>query len=172
MAHDPSLYLRRACIARLKTAPAPPLPAARIYPLEPPPNPVKPFVQWGFPTVESFRASCLDGAVITATFHVFAATLGAEGDSLLAPHSDGTPLDDSTLYNVDDPTDPGETQAANIAAWIGDVLGEAVLDLVAEGACPYPAEATMEWVRTITMRDGNAAGAFHSVVTLRATVSA
>lgn len=149
MAKDCSPYLRRAVLARLKTAAAGgnPLPAASIYPPQRPANVAWPFVGYGVATTSPLRASGMDGATLDFAMHVFAATTGT-GNATIG----------------------GEAKAGEIARWIAEQLDDAVLDLELRG-CPFPAKAYLSWGGTQTIADDSDADAFHSIVSIAVTVS-
>jgi hypothetical protein len=146
VAKDATPYVRAAILTALKAdVPYTALvPAARIYPQQRPPNPEWPFTGYGVPIATPFSASCLDGSLVTATLHHYAATTG-EGED----------------------TEPGEDMAAAMNAAAAARLGGATLELDA----PWPATAHLDWVSSQVMQDGSDGDAFHGICVFNVTVS-
>lgn len=74
MARDVTLALRRAILAALEDSPAVTaiVPVERIHAVEPPAEPLWPFIRYGLATATPLRASGLDGSRVSTTIHAFA----------------------------------------------------------------------------------------------------
>lgn len=77
--HD--LYVKRATITALKAAAGVTtlVPAERVYPLQRPDQPMWPFIGYGVPISQPFRAACLNGSESTFAVHNYAETTDAGG---------------------------------------------------------------------------------------------
>lgn len=147
MARNAAPYLQRGVIAAWKAyVPLTDLvPAARIYPLQRPPNPVWPFAAFGVPLTAPFYLSCVDGSSVAFAGHAYAETSG-EGAQTIA----------------------GEERAQEIAAQLVNAL-DLTIDLQNHGA-PWPAIAHVTWTGTQVIRDDTDAAKFHGIVNFEATV--
>ncbi|WP_266030421.1 DUF3168 domain-containing protein [Brucella intermedia] len=76
MAIDISKALQFAVVSRLEAfAPLTAIvPVERLYGMQPPANPVYPFIRYGFPITGGFEATCWDGSTVRVTLHAFAET--------------------------------------------------------------------------------------------------
>jgi hypothetical protein len=149
VAKNSDLYVKRATIATLKEAAGVValVPAARVYPLQRPDDPVWPFIGYGVPITEPFGASCLEGSASSIAIHDYAQTEG-EGPA----------------------TTSGEDTAMQINAAIEAALDGTTIDLAAYG-CPYPATAHYTCVGSQVIQDGSEADKFHGFVSFRIVVS-
>lgn len=79
MAVDISKALQIAVVSRLEAfAPLTDIvPVERLYGMQPPANPVFPYVRYGFPITGGFEATCWDGSTVRVTLHAFAETTSA-----------------------------------------------------------------------------------------------
>lgn len=73
MANDTTLEVRQQAILTLRADPdlTALVPAASIYGMRSPPDPVYPFTRYGSPDATPFLGQCLDGAVIAFIIHAF-----------------------------------------------------------------------------------------------------
>lgn len=143
MARDLSLAVRRAIVAALEDALAVTaiVPVERIYAVEPPAEPIWPFIRYGLAAPAPFRASGLDGHRLALSVHGFAR--GPQEDAV---------------------ADLG----AAIAAAIDGADGRGrVLPLEVDP----PATAHVAWTGSRLLRDGEEAGAYHVVVGFEAVVA-
>lgn len=149
MAKNSTKFIKRGAIATLKgNAPLIALvPAARIYPMQRPPEPVWPWVGWGATIGVPFVASCLDGSDITVAIHSFAETTGSGAQTI-----------------------PGEDAAADLNAAVEAALDGATIDLT-EFGCPYPATAHFTSAGNQVVQDGAGPDKFHGFVSFRIIVS-
>lgn len=85
MAVDISKALQIAVVSRLEAfAPLTDIvPITRLYGMQPPANPVFPYVRYGFPITGGFEATCWDGATVRVTLHAFAETTSAEAGEVI-----------------------------------------------------------------------------------------
>lgn len=146
---DSSLYVKRATLAALKASAGVValVPATRVYPLQRPPAPVRPWIGYGVPIAEPFRASCLNGTSTSLALHNFTETSGAGAA-----------------------TKSGEDTAFGINAAVKEALDGATIDLTAYG-CPVPATAHYTCTASQVIQDGAEADKFHGFVTVRIDVS-
>lgn len=145
MAKDSTFYAKAAGITALQNAAAvlALVPADRVWPVQTPPNPAWPYVNWGVSDSAPFGASCLDGSTISVRVHCWARTGEAGG---------------------------GEDIAHAINAAVQATLDGAAIDLAAHD-CPYPATAHYTVTAAQVVRDGGEVDKFHGIVSLRIDVS-
>lgn len=61
------------------------VPVSRMYGMQPPANPVYPFIRYGFPIVGGFEATCWEGSTTRITLHAFAeTTTGGPGEFIVS----------------------------------------------------------------------------------------
>jgi len=157
MAQNFSLPLRRAVLTQLKrdAAVTALIPSANIYPSStPPPAPTPPvagktYLQWpfyrqGVPLTVPFRASGLDSSTVRFAGHAFTKPLLNAQGAMLAT---------------------AEDQAHKMAAVIAAALDGAVLAL--EGGM----KATLTWLGSSVIQDGDEADAWHAVVNISADIA-
>lgn len=147
MAQDFALPVRRVILSRLKADPGVALliPAARIYPVTTPANPIYPFIRYGTSIVAPFRASGLASSAITVAIHAFTKDLTNASGAV---------------------TMTAEDAAAKMADAIGGALDDATLPLE-DGIH----KARVTWTGTNLLQDPSEASAWHAVVNLRVEVS-
>ena len=143
MARDLSLAVRQAIVAALEDAPAVTaiVPAERIYAIQPPGEPVWPFIRYGLVTTQPFRASGMDGTRLAVSLHGFAH----------GPQEDGA-----------------AALGAAIAAVLDGPDGRGLV--LALDADP-PAVTHLAWAGSRILRDGDEAGAYHVVVSAEAAIA-
>ena len=149
MARNSSLYVRKAAVARLKldAGVIALVTAARVYPPQRPSTPVWPFVAFGVPITDPFRASGMDGSETDVAIHGYAATGGAGAQTV-----------------------GGEELCSQIMAAVETALDGVTLDLTAND-CPYPATAFLTWQNTAIVQDDEDGHAFHGIANFRITVA-
>ena len=150
MAHDSSLAVRRAILARLKAeAPLTALvPAAFIYPGSVPADHGWPFIRWGSPTGVPIRASCFDGMDITVALTAFAKPRYQNNDPRLAM------------------LETAEDRAHKIGAAMAKALDRTRLILDTD----YDASAVVTWRNTQTFADRAEKDAWQTVQNFRVRV--
>lgn len=118
MARDLSLSVRKAILAALEDAPAVTaiVPPDRLYAVEPPANPLWPFLRTGFAAPVPFRASGIDGTRLALSLHGFARGPQEDAVSELAA-AIAAALDGRVL-----PLD-GDPDARVHLAWTGSRIG-------------------------------------------------